>query len=206
LRPTFFAEWLLYSAADIRQGTLTLPFDSSARHAPVAADDQARVIAAILENPQPHYGQIYPMYGPKEYTQPEVAKLLSSVLGRNIEYRQLDFESWKAEKVAQAKGAPVPSQNTATAMYGGTDHILQHLQELDHNNGFFAGTNDFIQQIGGQPPTSLEEFIKQHKAAFDLTGVMFVCVPEVRAKGTEHSRFVFYSFICRKQKHCGFCL
>ena len=169
LRPTFFAEWLLYNAADIRQGTLILPLDPAARHAPVAADDQSRVIAAILENPEPHKGQIYPLYGPKEYTQPEVAEVLSSVLGRKIGYKQLDFESWKAAKLAGAKGGPAPSQNSATALYGGTDHILQHLQEvsLDHKNGVFAGTNDYILQIGGQPPTTLEEFIKQNRAAFD---------------------------------------
>jgi len=169
LRPTFFAEWLLYSAADIREGSLILPLDPNARHAPVAADDQARVIAAILESPQPHQGQIYPLYGPREYTQPEIAKLLSSVLARNVEYKHMNFEAWKAYKLSRAKGAALPAQNTATAFYGGTDHVLQHVQEIavDHKNGIFAGTNDYIQQIGGQPPTTLEEFIKQHKAAFE---------------------------------------
>jgi len=164
LRPTFFAEWLLYHATDIREGTLALPLDPAARHAPISTEDQSRVIAAILENPEPHNGQIYPLYGPKEYTQPEVAQVLSSVLGRKIEYKHLDYESWKALKLARAKAAP----NTVAARFA-SDHLLQHLQEvtLDHKNGVFAGTNDYILQIGGQPPTTLEEYIQQHKAAFE---------------------------------------
>ncbi len=44
LRPTFFAEWLLYWAGFIKAGILPLPFGTG-RHAPIAAEDQARVIA-----------------------------------------------------------------------------------------------------------------------------------------------------------------
>ena len=54
LRPTFFAEWLLYLAPMIRQGKIFAPFTTTGRHAPVAAEDQARVIVAILQNPSAH--------------------------------------------------------------------------------------------------------------------------------------------------------
>jgi hypothetical protein len=37
---------------------------------------------------------------------------------------------------------------------------------IDHQNGIFAGTNDLIEKIGGRPPTTLEEFINKHRAAF----------------------------------------
>lgn len=93
LRPTFFAEWLFYHSATIREkGVLALPLDPAARHAPVTAEDQARVIAAILEDPLPHRGQIYPLYGPTEYTQPEVAEILSSVLGKKIPSVGFDYD------------------------------------------------------------------------------------------------------------------
>jgi len=42
-------------------------------------------------------------------------------------------------------------------------HIIQHLggqTVSDHKNGFLAGTNDLVRQIGGQPPTTLQEFTK----------------------------------------------
>ena len=64
LRPTFFAEWLLYATPSIKAGTLSWPLGTG-RHAPVAAEDQARVIVGILENPAPHRGKVNPLYGPK---------------------------------------------------------------------------------------------------------------------------------------------
>jgi hypothetical protein len=38
---------------------------------------------------------------------------------------------------------------------------------LDHSNGFFAGGNNLIQKIGGSEPTTIEEFVRRHRAAFD---------------------------------------
>src|SRR5262249_49323659 len=40
LRPTYFAEWLLYLAPMIRAGLLHVPFGTG-RHAPITAEDQA---------------------------------------------------------------------------------------------------------------------------------------------------------------------
>ena len=48
LRPTFFAEWLMYVAKFIKkQSELILPF-GEARYAPIAAEDLGRVVASIL--------------------------------------------------------------------------------------------------------------------------------------------------------------
>jgi NAD(P)H dehydrogenase (quinone) len=76
LRPTYFAEWLLNLAPMIRAGLLHVPFGTG-RHAPIAAEDQARVIVGILENPASHRGKIYPLYGPVEFTYKEIAQILS---------------------------------------------------------------------------------------------------------------------------------
>lgn len=77
LRPTFFAEWLSWfwtRRGD--EGLLKLPFGNG-RHAPIAAEDQAHVIAAILENPDPHDRQIYPLHGPIEMNHYEIADAMS---------------------------------------------------------------------------------------------------------------------------------
>jgi uncharacterized protein YbjT (DUF2867 family) len=51
LRPTFFAEWLMYVAKFIKQQSeLILPF-GEARYAPIAGEDLGRVVASILANP-----------------------------------------------------------------------------------------------------------------------------------------------------------
>src|SRR6266481_283210 len=88
LRPTLFAETLLVVAPMIRAGLLQGPFGPG-RHAPIAVEDQARVIVGILEDPASHRGKIYPLFGPVEFTYPEIAQVLSRVLKRDVQYKQV---------------------------------------------------------------------------------------------------------------------
>ena len=174
LRPTFFAEWLLYLAPMIRQGKILAPFTTTGRHAPVAAEDQARVIVAILENPTAHVGKTYPLFGPVELTLPEIAAIVSRVIGKEVTYQKVPIEQYAEIYSGRPKR---PAQNTATAMYsdqgaatGGSAKafLMQHLHEvaIDHSNGIFAGTNNYIAEIGGRPPMTVEEFVAKNREAF----------------------------------------
>src|SRR5277367_4376715 len=125
LRPTFFAEWLMYFSQSIRENdVLPLPF-GDARYAPITAEDQGRVIAAILNDPAEHAGKIYPLYGPKELTQYEVADILTQVLGRKITYVPVEIEAfselWKGQ--------------------GYSPYIRQHISAVaqDCRDGVFSG-------------------------------------------------------------------
>ncbi len=161
LRPTFFAEWLLYLAPMIRQGKILAPFTTTGRHAPVAAEDQARVIAAILENPAAHAGKTYPLFGPVEHTLPEIAAIVSRVIGKEVTYQQVPIERY-AEIFT-------PKRPTHASTAGSAEtFLMQHLHEvaIDHTNGIFAGTNNYIAEIGGRPPMTVEEFVTRNRAAF----------------------------------------
>ena len=157
IRPTYFAEWLLYLAPMIKAGLLHVPFGTG-KHAPITAEDQGGVIAGILEDPAAHKGKIYPLFGPVEYTYEETAQVLSRVLGRPVQYKHVAFEDFQKAFEAGRKttGRPV------------NDFLFQHLREvaIDHQNGIFAGTNDLVEKLGGRPPTTLEAFIEKHRAAF----------------------------------------
>ena len=157
IRPTYFAEWLLYLAPLIRHGRLYVPFGTG-KHAPIAAEDQGRVIAGILDNPAPHAGKIYPLYGPVEFTYQETAQVLSKTLGKPIEYKQVDFDEFRRNMEAGPRKIAI-----------GNDFLFQHLREvvIDHQNGIFAGTNDFVEKIGGRPPMTLEAFITKNRKAFE---------------------------------------
>lgn len=175
LRPTYFAEWLLYLAPMIRAGLLHVPFGTG-RHAPIAAEDQARVIVGILENPTPHRGKIYPLFGPVEYTHREIAGVLTQVLRKEIQYKQVSFDEML--QMMASGGQKPPAEHTARALYGefepthepraGDSFLIQHLREvaIDHQNGLFASTNDVVEKIGGQPPLTLEKFIEKHRESF----------------------------------------
>src|ERR1700736_6803759 len=94
IRPTYFAEWLLYLAPMIKGGLLHVPFGTG-KHAPIATEDQGRVIAGILEDPAAHKGKVYPLFGPVEYTYEETAQVLGRVLGRPVQYKQVAFEEFR---------------------------------------------------------------------------------------------------------------
>src|SRR5258707_344032 len=175
LRPTYFAEWLLYLAPMIRAGLLHVPFGTG-RHAPIAAEDQARLIVGILGNPSPQRGKAYPLYGPVEVSYQGIANGLSRVLGREVQYKQVSIESML--QMMASGGRKPPAGHNARALYGefeqapdrraGDSFVIQHLREvaIDHQNGVFAGTNDLVATIGGRPATTLEAFIDKHRAAF----------------------------------------
>jgi NAD(P)H dehydrogenase (quinone) len=172
LRPTFFAEWLLYLAPMIRQGKILAPFTTTGRHAPVAAEDQARVIVAILQNPAEYVGKTYPLFGPVELTYPEIAAIVSRVIGREVTYQQVPIERY-----AEIFTPKRPTHFTATSIYsdpgastGGSakTFLMQHLHEvaIDHSHGIFAGTNNYLAEIGGRQPMTVAEFVIKNREAF----------------------------------------
>jgi uncharacterized protein YbjT (DUF2867 family) len=97
LRPTYFLEWLLYpwQLPCLRKGILRMPAGKG-RHAPIAADDQGRVIAALLKNPGEHVGTTIPISGPVEMDHEQMAAELSEALGRRIVFQDLPVDEYCA--------------------------------------------------------------------------------------------------------------
>jgi NAD(P)H dehydrogenase (quinone) len=158
----------------IRLGKIFAPFTTTGRHAPVAAEDQARVIVAILQNPTAHAGKTYPLFGPVELTLPEIAAIISRVIGKEVTYQQVPIEQYAEIYSGRSKR---PAQNTARAMYGdqgaptggsAKTFLMQHLHEvaIDHSSGIFAGTNNYISEIGGRQPMTVAEFVNKNREAF----------------------------------------
>jgi NAD(P)H dehydrogenase (quinone) len=155
LRPTFFAEWLIYPhfAKEIwAKKTIEFPFENG-RHAPISADDQGRVIAHILANPAGHEGKIYTLHGPVEMNHSEIAAVMSDVLETKIEYAPTSLEEFKRKMEEVYKFPPF---------------LVQHLVEVAQNYraGVFSGTNDVVETITGTPALSVAAFIDKNRKAF----------------------------------------
>jgi NAD(P)H dehydrogenase (quinone) len=154
LRPTFFAQWLLYPrsrATIVEDGIIDLPYGEG-RHAPIAAEDQARLIAAILAQPAAHFGKTYPLHGPIELDQAGIAAAVSEVLGRKISYRPLTIPQYR-ERLQKA-GLP--------------EFMIQHFCAIavDYQNGVFSGEDKMIAEVTGQRPMTVREFVTLHRNAF----------------------------------------
>jgi uncharacterized protein YbjT (DUF2867 family) len=154
VRPTYFAQWLIYPhwrKHIVERGEIRLPFGDG-RHAPIAAEDQARFIAAVLQNPAPHAGKIYNLNGPVELSQQGVADAVGEVLGRTITYVPITLEEYDQEM--SNDGLP--------------PFLRQHLIEVaqDYQHGVFEGEDSIIAQVTGQAPMTVQAFVEQHLALF----------------------------------------
>ena len=155
LRPTFFADWLVYPhfAKEIwAKRKIEFPFGNG-RHAPIATDDQGRVIAHILAEPKGHEGKIYKLHGPVEMNHTEIAAAMSQVLGAQIVYAPTSIDEFK-QKMEQ--------------LYKFPPFLVQHLVEVaqDYRDGIFAGTNDVVETVTGTPALSVPAFIEKYRSAF----------------------------------------
>jgi uncharacterized protein YbjT (DUF2867 family) len=154
INPTFFAEdlYLFTGHTVAAEGRMYLPFGEGS-HAPVAAEDIARVVVGVLEDPAAYAGQRYVLTGPKNMKIAEMAEVLSSELGKRIEYVNLPIEQWRQVLVDKA---------------GFPKSLVTHLAAVaqDHQDGIFSGVTDVVEKIGGQAPQSLEEFVRAHRGEF----------------------------------------
>ncbi|MFJ2191726.1 NmrA family NAD(P)-binding protein [Kitasatospora sp. NPDC087861] len=151
IRPTFFAEWLL-TFWDPKSGELRLPF-AKAHHAPIAGEDQGRVIAALLEDPQRHAGMTYPLYGPTELDHYQMAEIMTQALGRQITYVPIEIDEFRSQLERRGMGV----------------HQIQHLTNVavDYRNGIFAGTSDVVRTLTGRDPLTVAAFVERNKQYFD---------------------------------------
>jgi len=154
LRPTLFSEWLTFPWVRnglVEEGKLTLPLGDG-RHAPISGEDQARLIATILTNPAGHVGKTYPLYGPVEFSQHELAAELSRILDRHIVYSPSTLEAYRA----YLETFQLP------------EFLIQHFIAIavDYQNGIFSGADGVIGEITGQAPQTVEHFVQANIEAF----------------------------------------
>ena len=150
LRPTYFLEWLLYPwqlPIFLEKGILRMPAGKG-RHAPIAAEDQGRVIAAILQNPAGHAGQAYSLFGPVEMDHDQMAEELTEALGRKIVFQNIPIADYC--KSMETMGLP--------------PYVVQHFEGAmdDYQHGMMAGMNDNVERLTGQKPMSVREFACVH--------------------------------------------
>lgn len=153
LRPTFFAEWLLYISGLIRYGRYMMPFNRDSRFAPIAAADIAKIIAGIMEKPEPYVGKALQLHGPVEYSHEELAAEVGRVLGK-----ELTFEQVTASVFLETLGIP------------GATVLRKHFEAvaIDQQEGLIAGTDTLGREIIGGPLMTVEAFVNANRPAFEL--------------------------------------
>ena len=154
VRPTVLLEGFLriFTADSVRESNqIRLPFGEG-KTSPVAAEDVARVLAALLANPQPHIGKIYHLTGPQSENMHFYAQEYSKALGRTITFQDIPVEPWRDGLLE--RGLPV--------------HLVNHLATMAdlHRAGRYDRMSDDVRTLTGQVPLSVQDFVRKNAATF----------------------------------------
>jgi uncharacterized protein YbjT (DUF2867 family) len=150
VRPTVFLEgfFLIFTADSVRESNqIRLPFGEG-KTSPVAA----RVIAALLANPQPHLGKIYHLTGPQSENMHFFAQEYSKALDRTITFQDIPVGPWRDGLLKS--GLPV--------------HLVNHLATMAdlHRAGRYDRMSDDVLTLTGKGPQNVQEFVRKNAAAF----------------------------------------
>jgi uncharacterized protein YbjT (DUF2867 family) len=154
VRPTVLLEgfFLIFTADSVRESNqIRLPFGDG-KTSPVAVKDVARVLAAVLANPQPHIGKIYHLTGPQSDNMHFYAQEYSKALGRTITFQDIPVEAWRDGLLEH--GLPV--------------HLVSHLATMAdlHRAGRYDRMSDDVRTLTGQGPLSVQDFVRTNAATF----------------------------------------
>jgi uncharacterized protein YbjT (DUF2867 family) len=154
VRPTVFLEglFLIFTSDSVKNlNQIRLPFGDG-KTSPVTAEDVARVVAALLVNPQPHIGKIYHLTGPQSENMHFYAQEYSKALGRTITYQDIPVEPWR-DGLLQSR-TPI--------------HLVNHLVTMAdlHRAGRYDRMSDDVLTLTGQAPMSVQEFVRKNVVAF----------------------------------------
>jgi len=118
----------------------------------VVVEDVARVITALLADPQPHIGKVYHLTGPQSENMHFYAREYSKGLGRTITYQDIPVASWRDGLLG--RGLPV--------------HLVTHLTTMAdlHRAGRYDRMSNDVLTLTGQAPTSMREFVRKNAATF----------------------------------------
>src|SRR5215471_11082243 len=159
VRPTVLFEgfFLILTPDSVKKSNqIRLPFGEG-KTSPVAVEDVARVVAALLANPEPHLGKIYHLTGPQCENMHFYAQEYSKALGRTITYQDIPVESWRKELLES--GLPV--------------HLVNHLATMAdlHRAGRYDRMSDDVLTPAGRGPPTVQEVTRRNAAT--LTSVTF---------------------------------
>lgn len=150
IAPGYFADNYLRLIDFAAQLGVLPNLTGNSRNAPPSNEDIAKVTAATLVTPDAHAGQRYRPTGPELLSVPDMAAILSRVLGHRV--RAVPMPYWLFLKAARLQGVQ-PFDLDSLSYY-----------VKDHRDGAFelGAPNDDVLRVTGQPAESFETTARRY--------------------------------------------
>ena len=155
VRPTVLLDNPLFTVLARRsvreRGVLALPFGTG-RTSPIAAEDVARMVAALLLN-SPKGGEVYGLTGPQVLDIKGLGEQYSRALGRPITAEDIPYDDWVRRYLRTSGLSELVQQHLAIVARG------------HRENRYDRSTHD-VEQVTGQPPQTVEQYVASHPQLF----------------------------------------
>lgn len=130
----------------VEGGIFLVPYPIETRLCMVDLLDVAQAAATVLAGDE-HIGAIYELAGPENLSQTEVAQIITSELGDEIQAMQESLDVWKARM--QGSGMGTYQLETLLKMF-----------KTYARNGF-VGNSVVLEHLLGRAPTTFKEFVRR---------------------------------------------
>jgi uncharacterized protein YbjT (DUF2867 family) len=137
------------------RGVFELSWSLDRRQSLVDLGDVTDVARMVLADTVRHAGATYELAGPGRFTAYELAEIMSRVLRKPVEVREIDADTYLKAWVGDADPRQLTHQisvmRAITARYSSHD---------------FVGNPNVLTWLLGRPPTTFEEYVRRQHAAY----------------------------------------
>lgn len=149
IRPnSFFQHFTSYHSYSIKSGGIYSP-SGNGKVSYIDVKDVALSVATILNHPKNHIGKIYTLTGSGAYDTNEIAKIITAIIGKQINYVSITDNDY----VEKMKEYHLPQFEIDT---------LLSLYQADRE-GLNSIATDTVKQLTGKEPNTFEAFISDKK-------------------------------------------
>jgi len=131
------------------RGVFELSWSLERKQSLVEIGDITDVALTVLGNTQMHVGATYELASPGRYTAYDLARIVSEVIGRHVEAREISTDTFAERMLGGADPSTMSYQlrlmRAITARYSSHD---------------FVGNPNVLTWLLGRPPTTFEDFVR----------------------------------------------
>ena len=153
--PPFVDNYWAYKRPIQQNSSFSTPGDPTKPFSAVVVEDAGKAAAAIMAEPEKHYGKTYKLIS-NRHTLNELAAAFSQALGKNVKYERISYNDCR-RRLVDVVGFSEEDADGILEIYRLTDEECPMVDdpEMSHFN-----------QITGEKPTSLKEWVNEVTPAF----------------------------------------
>ena len=153
--PPFVDNYWAYKRPIQQNSSFSTPADPTKPFSAVVVEDAGKAAAAIMAEPEKHYGKTYKLIS-NRHTLNELTAAFSQALGKNVKYERISYNDCR-RRLVEVVGFSEEDADGILEIYRLTDEECPMVDdpEMSHFN-----------QITGEKPTSLKEWVNEVTPAF----------------------------------------